>query len=339
MTGSPRKHRAPFRPVDTFSTAKNPVFKAPAGPATPNFSDDSDFPREQSTSLLGDSSTLFDDIESPPSLTKQRQTLQARLKMVREREPPVAHPPRDGAVPPPKSLQDLKHAQPTFGETSPMRNPLKKDRGEQFAHLFNKPKPGQMRPEHSQTTKLPSQYSAPTKPSQSSQSSMDTLNRPFKVPSSQSGSRYSTASTDSDVFEIPASSFQPRPSQSGPVPIAKPYNPPAKTTYAPPRPIYSSMGHVDNFQPLNKGTHNPLQQARQTVILDDEDDFDPDAAIRAEGSRFGEPDMHAYVDAGAASENIKALLEGAFDEDNEKIPRTRLRKKKKQQQQEDEAGT
>lgn len=88
---------------------------------------------------------------------------------------------------------------------------------------------------------------------------------------------------------------------------------------------------------MNKGTHNPLQQARQTVILDDEDDFDPDEAIRREGSRFGEPDMYAYVDSGAASENIKALLEGAFDEENEKIPRTRLRKKKKQQ--EDDAGT
>jgi hypothetical protein len=95
------------------------------------------------------------------------------------------------------------------------------------------------------------------------------------------------------------------------------------------------MDHTDGFQPVNKGAHNPLQQARQTVILDDEDNFDPDAAIRAERGRFGEPDMYAYVDSGAASENIKALLEGAFDED-EKIPRTRLRKKKKQQ--EDDAG-
>ena len=97
------------------------------------------------------------------------------------------------------------------------------------------------------------------------------------------------------------------------------------------------MGDPDDFRPLNQGAHNPLQQARQTVILDDEDDFDPDAAIRAQGSRFGEPDMYAYVDAAAASENIKALLEGAFDQENEKIPRTRLRKKKKQQK-EDDAG-
>ncbi|CAN9196354.1 unnamed protein product [Alternaria alternata] len=331
-----RKYRAPFRPIDTFSSAQKPAFKTPAATKPTYTSDDSDYPHEQSTSLLGDSSNLFDDIESPASHTKQKADLQHRLKMVREREPPVAPPPRDGTAPPPKPLQDLRNTAPQFGETSPLRNPLKKDRSKEFAHLFNKPKPGQMRPEHSQTTKLPSQYSAASRPSQSSAASgsTDPLQRPFKVPSMSSSSRYSTASTSStgsDIFEIPASQFQPRPSQGGPVPIARPYNPAAKTSLPPPRPIYSSMGHADNFAPLNKGTHNPLQQARQTVILDDEDNFDPDEAIRREGSRFGEPDPYAYVDPAATSENIKALLEGAFHEENEKIPRTRLRKKKKQQ--------
>ncbi|KAI4654207.1 uncharacterized protein J4E78_007252 [Alternaria triticimaculans] len=340
MHSSQRRHRAPFRPIDTLSSAQKPALKTPAATAHAYTSDDSDYPHEQSTSLLGDSSNLFDDIESPASYPTQKEVLQSRLKMVREREPPMAQPPRDGTAAPPKPLQDLRNPAPQFGETSPLRNPLKKDRSEQFAHLFNKPKPGQMRPEHSQTTKLPSQYSAPSRPSQSSasSSSRDTLNRPFKVPSAQSGSRYSTASTSStgsDIFEIDASQFQPRPSQGASVPIPRPYNPPPKTSHPPPRPIYSSMGHADGFQPLNKGVHNPLQQARQTIILDDEDNFDPDAAIRAEGGRFGEPDPYAYVDSGAASENIKALLEGAFEED-EKIPRTRLRKKKKQQ--EDDAG-
>lgn len=96
------------------------------------------------------------------------------------------------------------------------------------------------------------------------------------------------------------------------------------------------MGENNGFQPVSKGYHNPLQPARQTVILDDEDDFDPDTAIRAEGDRFGAPDVHAYVDSGQASENIKALLEGAFDED-ENLPRLRLRKKKKKQ--EEDAAT
>lgn len=132
----------------------------------------------------------------------------------------------------------------------------------------------------------------------------------------------------SDFMEIPAHQFQPRLSQG--VPVQRPSNAPSQTTLPPQRPIYSSMGHQNDFQPVNRGIHNPLQPARQTVILDDEDDFDPDAEIRAEGDRFGAPDMHAYVDAGQASENIKALLEGAFDED-EKIPRLRVRKRKKQE--------
>ncbi|KAG9388451.1 DNA repair protein rad5 [Pyrenophora tritici-repentis] len=338
---SHRKHRAPFRPVDTFSSSQTPAFKPPAKPKPTTLyeTDDSDYPPQQSTSLLGDSSTLFDDIESPESHIKVREKLQTRLKMVREREAPGAPAQRDGAAPHPKPLQELKDPQPQFGETSPLRNPLKKDRNEGFAHLFNKPKQGQMRPEHSQTTKLPSQYSGPPRSSQPSSSRMDTLNRPFKVPSAQPGPRYSTASTastESDIFEIPASQFQPRPSQGAPVPIARPYNPPPKPSYPPARPMYSSMGHADDFRPVNKGTHNPLQQARQTVILNDEEDFDPDAAIRAEGGRFGEPDMYAYVDSGAASENIKALLEGAFDEESEKIPRTRLQEAEPEEEEEDD---
>lgn len=90
---------------------------------------------------------------------------------------------------------------------------------------------------------------------------------------------------------------------------------------------------------MNPG-FNPLNPhgSRQTVIIDN-DDFDPDAAIRAEGHQFGAPDPYAYVDSSKAQENIKALLEGAFDGDEEKIPRTRGRKKKKQQEEQDAKKT
>lgn len=42
---------------------------------------------------------------------------------------------------------------------------------------------------------------------------------------------------------------------------------------------------------------------------------------------FGSIDPYDYVDAGKANENIKALLEGAFEDEEDK-PRTRGRKKK-----------
>lgn len=362
MSSSPRKHRAPFRPIDTFTSLQKPSFKTPSTAAAQRdkervnsayFSDDSDFLyyNKPSIDYLGDSSSLFEESEtaSPAYIvptTARSTSAQPQHKMVREREPPAPQPSRKDVpapvpAPAPRPLQELRNPAPQFGQTSPLKNPLKQDTREQFSHLFNKPKPGQMRPEHQQATRLPSQYSASAKPPPSSSNPLDTLNRPFQVPAAQVGSRYSTASsTDSDIFEIPASHFQPRqPSYGAPVPVSKPYNAPPQTSFPPPRPVYSSMGYDNSFNPVNRGSYNPLMQARQTVILDDEDNFDPDEALRKEGERFGAPDTHAYVDAGQASENIKALLEGAFDEESEKIPRTRGRKKKKQQQEEDAAGS
>ncbi len=55
------------------------------------------------------------------------------------------------------------------------------------------------------------------------------------------------------------------------------------------------------------------------------DSYDPDAALL--DNRFGAADPYMYVDAEKATENIKALLEGAFEEEEDK-PRTRGRKKK-----------
>lgn len=53
--------------------------------------------------------------------------------------------------------------------------------------------------------------------------------------------------------------------------------------------------------------------------------FDPDEALGID--RYGSYDASNYVDVAQATENIKALLEGAFEDDEDK-PRTRLRKKK-----------
>ena len=355
MSESPRKHRAPFFPINTFASTQKPSFKptTPANrhhhPLHHNATADKPFSEGYSSSTsdvhvsyLGDSTSLFEEGEtaSPayvvPTTSRAPATKARHHKMVRERDAPASQPQRSSAPDmPAQSLQQLRQPAPQFGEASPLRNPLKNDRTDDFANLFNKPKPGQLRPEHKQSVRQPSQYSGSSKPPQVPANPLNTLNRPFQVPKAQVGSRHSTASsTDSEVFEIPAAQFPSRPTASAaPVPIFKPYNVPPQTTYAPPRPIYSSMGHNDGFQPINKGTHNPLQQTRQTVILDDEDNFDPDADLRAESDRFGAPDINAYVGQGEASENIKALLEGAFDEDSEKIPRTRGRKKKKKQQQ------
>lgn len=53
--------------------------------------------------------------------------------------------------------------------------------------------------------------------------------------------------------------------------------------------------------------------------------FNPDNAIFDD--RFGAADPYNYIDVGKATDNIKALLEGAFDDEEDK-PKTRARKKK-----------
>ena len=301
MNNGSQKHRAPFAPLNTLALPQKPAY-APLD--TPE------------SSFYGDSSSLFDDVPSPyappPPITQP--------KMVREREPSALPPRPEGQkpAPAPSASTQERIAAPQFGQASPLRNPLRQEKPK-HGHLFI-PRPGQPRPEHHQAaarvpnpSTLPS-YRPPhpvsTQPKPAAK--LDPFGRPI----------------DDDLFEIPASSFQPR--QSTSVPVPRPFNPPARTVQPPPRSLYSSVGHDNGFQPVNKGAHNPLQEARKTVILDDEDDFDPDAVVFADRGRFGAPDLHAYVDQAQASENIKALLEGALDEDEEKIPRTRGRKRKKQ---------
>jgi SNF2 family DNA or RNA helicase len=301
MNSSSQKYRAPFAPLNTLSSPQKPAY-APLD--TPG------------SSFYGDDSSLFDEASSPYAPPPSTQS-----NMVREREPSALPPRPEQQKPAPAAGMTERIAAPQFGQASPLRNPLRQDKPK-HSHLFNVPRPGQARPEHHQTTaRVPN---PPTAPSFKVPQPVSTQPKPPKLDAFG-------RPIDDDLFEIPASSFQPRQSQSTSVPVPRPFNPPVRTVQPPPRSLYSSIGHDNGFQPVNKGAHNPLQDVRKTVILNDEDDFDPDAAVFADRGRFGAPDLDAYVDQGQASENIKALLEGALDDDDERIPRTRGRKKKKQQ--------
>ncbi|KAJ9620251.1 hypothetical protein H2203_008016 [Taxawa tesnikishii (nom. ined.)] len=115
-----------------------------------------------------------------------------------------------------------------------------------------------------------------------------------------------------------------------PQPISVPTNAVPKTTYPPSRPMFSST---------SIGAHTRFEtfQPRNTIDLTKtEDDFDPDAALRDD--RFGAVDPYSYIDSGQTNENIKALLEGAFDDDEEK-PKHRLRKRTKKTQVEEKKLT
>lgn len=323
--------------------------------------------------LIGNSSSLFDDDHShtkplSPLLSQDARTDRntwkenifkegKRAKMVKEREAQAA--PSRSDPPAQKALQEVTNNTPEFGKASPLRNPLNQgQKNDPYAHLFNK---NQTRPElHREPQRRPppafnvgpsNPVGQPPNVASSSQQQHPFYNVGVSVPkaSGQQAPRYSTASSiGSDVVEILPSQFKPRqPTHTNGMPLTMPTNAPARTIQPAPRPIYSSTDFSHGFQPVNS-----FATARKTVILDDfpssnrkdedddSDNFDPDAEIRTEGDRFGAPDLYAYVDQSKANDNIKHLLEGAFDDEEQKLPRTRGRKKKKQQEEaeDNEAG-
>ncbi|KAL9608884.1 MAG: hypothetical protein Q9167_006304 [Letrouitia subvulpina] len=136
----------------------------------------------------------------------------------------------------------------------------------------------------------------------------------------------SNPGTSADPFR-PQAPITSRPPQVEPdvVEIPRPANPPAwERKPAPPAvfgtikqapillgfPQYPNGYYVDltTSQPNPQGSFNS-----ETALLDD---------------NFGAADPYTYIDAGKATENIKALLEGAFEDDEDK-PRTKVKGRKK----------
>ena len=117
----------------------------------------------------------------------------------------------------------------------------------------------------------------------------------------------------------PAAYGQPRSgaTEEDVVEITRPTNFPSFSSRPPPPPLFSSQPqsgfgsfgqNQKNFVDLTKG---PV--AQPNIFDDNYDSFDPSN----------------FMDSGQADENIKALLEGAFEDDDDK-PRTRSRKKKQE---------
>ena len=159
--------------------------------------------------------------------------------------------------------------------------------------VFNIPKRHQPRPEHHR----------PIMEGHANLQGNDQV-RAFKIPGQPSHSAQpkndAQIPNDADFVEIP-----------------RPANHPIWSTHRPVRPTFSS------FVPVNVDKRTRLENFMD--LTSSVNQFNPDQAIF--DSNFGAVDPYEYVDVGKATENIKALLEGAFDDDDDK-PRTRARKKK-----------
>ncbi|KAF2494540.1 hypothetical protein BU16DRAFT_589455 [Lophium mytilinum] len=291
--------------------------------------------RTPSPQVLRDTSASANPCNPKTAVHRQHQSKHSN--MVKERDPPAPSPSK--AAPAPKALHDLTNTSPApeFGKASPIRNPLKKDRKKDPSlSMFNMPKPGQPRPEHHREPVRPTQ--APPvfqMPSQAPQYG-------YPVPAPPNAAGNDRTSSGSDVVMIPKpANFDPpyRPQYgAAPVSVGVPRNLPGQTIRPAPAPVYSSLGN-NAFQPVNPAVGSAYAKffGQQGNYVDltknadkkaDDDEFDPDAALRQGQDQFGAADPFMYIDSAQANADIKALLEGAFDDEEDNVPRTRGRKKK-----------
>ncbi|KAL8738601.1 MAG: hypothetical protein Q9181_000652 [Wetmoreana brouardii] len=309
-----RPPRPPHRPRDTLTSKHTSAFlstseRSDTNPPTRGFRVPSPTPSEEEEirsleeQLAGFSVPSGTDTQSSPAFqislpssavfNYTSNTVRkdgAQTNMVVEREPPkTAQSPQKQSQP---ALGSVK--QPEFGKASPLQNPLVS------RDVFNIPKANHQRPEHHRPI-ASAQYIQQQHHNGQTHQFRDPFQQKPTVPTAF------VPGKDPDVVEIP------RPQQATPWPNAIPAQ----------QPFFSSVQNNRGFVPVNP--YGQPVNVNYVDLTNKPKGFDPDAALFDD--KFGAADPYAYVDVGKATENIKALLEGAFDEEDGK-PRTRGRKKK-----------
>lgn len=255
-----------------------------------------------SLSILGDSSSLFSDT-SAIDLRASTQSTSAQPFQFGTTGPTSSIPFFSDSFPtskmvverePPKATpqkpgqpQSLATAnQPQFGQPSPLQNRLQPSR------VFNIPKPNQPRSEHHRQP--------PTAIASHLQQVKDIAHKVVEPFRTHHPIQPRPSSVDPDVVEIP-----------------RPTNVSSWNAFSRPPAAYSSLNPPGGFaasttyqKPVIDLTQ-PQAPPRDPALFDD---------------RFGTIDPYNYIDAAKANENIKELLEGAFEDEEDK-PRTRNRKK------------
>jgi SNF2 family DNA or RNA helicase len=217
----------------------------------------------------------------------------------------------------------ISPAQPEFGRPTALGSPLQPRRAlqpagqrnsngstshagaasDQYSNLFISAKSTQRRPEHHK----PPPQNPLMQAHQLVRKSPDVLPQPKRA------STYDTSSLRPDDIKLGAVSVR-VPTNDDLTEIPRPTNFPTVAAIPPRPPIFSS--HT---------TSNPYYTSRNFVDLTtsvigtatNESLYD---------NHFGASDPYTYIDAAKANENIKQLLEGAFEDEDDK-PRTRRRQK------------
>ena len=190
---------------------------------------------------------------------------------------------------PQKPVQPTSFAtanQPKFGQPSPLQNRL------QPSNVFNLPKPNQPRSEH------------------------------HRQPPPALGSHLQQVKDFAHKVVEPFRThhpLQPRPTSADPdvVEIPRPTNASSWNAFSRPPSTYSSSNPPGGFAATTTYQKPVIDLTQPQIPYRDPALFD---------DRFGAIDPYNYIDAAKANENIKELLEGAFEDEEDK-PRTRNRKK------------
>ncbi|KAI5371017.1 putative helicase, P-loop containing nucleoside triphosphate hydrolase, SNF2-like domain superfamily [Septoria linicola] len=263
-------------------------------------------------------------------LSPQKQDRQPLANIsAKMQSPGQKQPSNEGKAPTEPAVNDVE-----FGKASPLRNPLKKSSPSIF---MPKSRPVQNRPTTTQN-RIPSNGTIP--PERSA----------FRPPPQLQGS------TASQSYSLPAaqtgsSTLQPRglPTSSA---VHMPTNNPLRSIPPAPKPTFSAstagmnpyQTHVPPRQVIDLTRPHPKPATQRVLISDDDSDdgekFDPDAEIRANAGRFGAPDPYMYLDSSRANDDMKKLLEAAFDDEAEKGKtrlRSRIKKVEKQKEEDSQA--
>lgn len=257
------------------------------------------------------SNNLFRNSRSHQNILKGRQK---RGKMVVEREPPKAakfSPQKQNEstvnrynmekVKPPGSSDQTQNRpsldniqRPEFGMVSPLQNRLQ-------SSAFNIPKRQQNGNElQSSVFNIPKSQQPRVEHHRPGNNQAQIFRNPYQSNQSAQPKNDMKLTNNADFFEIP-----------------RPANHPTWSIQHPVQPTFSS------FVPATVDTSSRI--GNFVDLTSTVNQFNPGRAIYDDF--FGAEDSYEYVDIAKATENIKALLEGAFDDDEGK-PRTRARKKK-----------
>jgi SNF2 family DNA or RNA helicase len=234
--------------------------------------------------------------------------------MARESTAPME--PLTPAVKPNAQPRPAHIQEPEFGKPSPIGPQQNRSN-----HLFNIPKPNQSRAEHHRPAARPQPQGQPQSRQDGPQSGAPQTHRPSGTSSAATPSVKRSEPWDPFKPVAPSAYNNPRGGfQHGAVSIKRPENV-TWTTPRAPRPIYQSKP----LPPKMSGASKNLQHFID--LTKDDTDPRPRAPGQAPPS-FGAMDMNGYVDTAMANENIKALLEGAFEDEEEKTEPKRKGKKK-----------